>query len=147
MESCNILSTVTAGEDRTLELRYLVKPSVAPPLYDSDVAMNIIITSSGGGDSDGGENEHENNNGGPTPTDNSFTDYSISSSINVDSSIISNDDDDDDASEEYSVSSSPQQLTTSAAAGISFLCIFMANIQGQLDFHGHAWDHILTSSF
>ena len=133
MESSNILSTVTTGEDRTHELRYLVKPSIAPSLYDSDVAMKIIIT--GGG-------ENENNNGGSPSTDNSLTDYS--SSINFGTSIIS--ESDDVASEVYSVSSSPQQLTT-RVAGISFLCLFMANIQLYLDMHGAGWDHILTCSF
>jgi hypothetical protein len=137
--SNNILSTVTAGEDRTHELRYLVKPSIAPSLYDSDVAMKIIIT--GGG-------ENENNNGGSPPTDNSLTDYSISSTIlnniSFGTSIIS--EGDDDASEVYSVSSSPQQLTT-RVAGISFLCLFMANIQLYLDLHGAGWDNILTCSF
>ena len=73
MESSNILSTVTAGEDRTHELRHLVKPSIAPSLYDTDVTMKMIITS-------GGENEN-NNGGSPQPTDNRLTDYSSSSTI------------------------------------------------------------------
>jgi len=141
MESSNILSTVTAGEDRTHELRHLVKPSIAPSLYDTDVTMKMIITS-------GGENEN-NNGGSPQPTDNSLTDYSSSTStilntINFGTSIIS--EGDDDASEEYSITSSPQQLTT-GVAGISFLCLFMANIQLYLDLHGAGWDHILTCSF
>jgi hypothetical protein len=139
MESSNILSTVTAGEDRTHELRHLVKPSIAPSLYDTDVTMKMIITS-------GGENEN-NNGGSPQPTDNRLTDYSSSTilnSINFGTSIIS--EGDDDASEEYSITSSPQHLTT-GVAGISFLCLFMANIQIYLDLHGAGWDHILTCSF